>query len=202
MDFTPAGPQPAGLWQLTSGLMLVGRPDAPDGDRWHLAVPGDWLDLEERCGLEAPRQATALTSCDLRRAGPDATPAGEALLRQLLAQQHRWSRHLLGLRSGPVAGRVQHLLALTGSAAGPSADAGDTARLPTLRDLAALVDAAPETVCRALTRLRPGHAGRRGGRRPAAASAPRPTHRPAPEPTMNAGFRLGSRPDPHTGAIA
>lgn len=202
MDFNPAGPAPAGLWQLTHGLLLVGHHDAADGTTWHLALPGDWLDLEQRCGLQGPHEATALTRCHLRRAGPDAAPAGEALLRQLLAQQRRWSRLLLGLRSGPVTDRVQHLLDLAGSAAWPSADTDDTAQLPTLRDLAALVDAAPETVCRALTRLRPGHAGRRGGRRPAAASVPRAARHLAPEPAMNAGFSLGSRPAPHTGAMA
>ena len=60
---------------------------------------------------------------------------------------------MLALRTGPVEQRLGHWLALLSRAGAPGA--APSADGPTLREIATLVDAAPETVCRVLARLRP-----------------------------------------------
>jgi hypothetical protein len=140
----------APLWQVEQGMLLVKNPDGSAEAVWHLALPGDWLNLPQACGLEERAQATALLPSRLRAVPQADRLSRESLLGRLVAQQQRWSLHLMALRSGPVERRIHHLLALTRQAMGDA-----TAAMPILRDVATLVDAVPETACRVLARLRP-----------------------------------------------
>jgi hypothetical protein len=169
-----------GLWQVEQGMLLVQCGTTLDPGAWYLALPGDCLNLSAACGLgegglragdfagAAGVQVTALLPSRLRALPVPGRVNREHLLGQLVVQQQRWMSHLMALRTGPVECRVRHLLTLTRLAAG-GADAGREPRLPVLRDMAALVDAVPETVCRVLTRLQPRQARRR--RKTAAAMA-------------------------------
>lgn len=164
-----------GLWQVEQGMLLVQCATNLDPGAWHLALPGDCLNLPAACGLgegdfagPGAAQVTALLPSRLRALPVPGRVSREHLLGQLVVQQQRWMSHLMALRTGPVECRVRHLLTLTRLAAG-AAGAGREPRLPVLRDMAALVDAVPETVCRVLTRLQPRQARRR--RKTAAAMA-------------------------------
>jgi hypothetical protein len=169
-----------GLWQVEQGMLLVQCGTTLDPGAWYLALPGDCLNLSAACGLgegglragdfagAAGVQVTALLPSRLRALPVPGRVNREHLLGQLVVQQQRWMSHLMALRTGPVECRVRHLLTLTRLAAG-GAGAGREPRLPVLRDMAALVDAVPETVCRVLTRLQPRQARRR--RKTAAAMA-------------------------------
>jgi hypothetical protein len=54
--------------------------------------------------------------------------------------------------------RLGHLLALLARASGGTVDALDRKALPALKDMAQLIDATHETVCRELNRLLPARA--------------------------------------------
>lgn len=92
------------------------------------------------------------------------------LQRGLLLQQRRWTDDMLILRTGSVEQRLGHWLELLSRAGGAAASSDE---VPTLREIATLVDAAPETVCRVLARLRaPDPAPVRTKARPARWAAP------------------------------
>lgn len=160
-------------WRVAGGLLMVQSLSRPGGAVRHLALQGDWLNLESWCDLPVDTRITALMPSLLQPL--DAPPAdqGRALLQRLLLQQRRWADDMLALRTGSVEQRLGHWLALVdrsggGSTHGPSQDPS-----PSLRDIATLVDAAPETVCRVLARLRSARTVPR-------VSAPRPVRSAVP----------------------
>ena len=153
----------APMWQVEQGMLLVQGAGAAGDAPWRLALPGDWLNLPGACGIEEGAQVTALLPSRLRTVPQAGLMSRESLLSQLVAQQQRWTLHLIALRSGPVERRIRHVLALTRQAMG-GARKGASAALPILRDVATLVDAVPETVCRVLVRLQPRQNERRSAR--------------------------------------
>lgn len=168
--------QRAGLWRMERGVCLIERPTRDGRDVVALALPGDLIGVESLLGEAAAFGATALLDatvygCDL---------AGESDLARVLGhavrQQQRQSLEMAELRSGPVVERLQHLLRLLSRPYVRRETLLDRKELPTLRDIAQIVNSAPETVCRELNRLVPA--------RP---RAPRNAS-PAPWMTAPAGF--------------
>ena len=155
------------VWQLQRGLLMVQSLSRPGDAVRHLALPGDWLNLECLCDLPADTRITALMPSRLRPLAQPPLTDGHALIRHLVLQQRRWTDDLLALRSGSVEQRLGRWLELLGRAGG-GALAASSDEVPTLREIATLVDAAPETVCRVLARLRaPSTAPDRTKTRPA-----------------------------------
>ena len=157
-----AAPDAGEAWRVERGLLLVHSPGS-----WRLALPGDWLNIEALCGLPPDTRITALVPSRLQALPALPAPGGPELLALLVRQQRRWTDHLLALRSGSVEQRIRHLLDLVRQAVGGSRSGAAEPDLPALRDIAALVDAAPETACRVLARLRPA----RKSPRPASGTA-------------------------------
>jgi CRP-like cAMP-binding protein len=147
---------PAGHWQLRQGLLLLESGPSGGGAGLRLVLPGDWLCAEALPGLPPEAQATALVSSQVQALDAETLPLVERL-RQALRQQQRAADHLLALRTGPVERRLEHLGVLLHQGQRPDPGASAT-EWPALRQLARLIDAAPETVCRALARLRPPRA--------------------------------------------
>lgn len=138
------------VWRVERGLLLIRSPGA-----WRLALTGDWLNVEVLCGLPPDTQITALIPSRLQALPALPAPGGHELLIRVVRQQRQWAEHLLALRSGSVEQRIRHLLDLVRQAVGGPRSGAKGPDLPALRDIAALVDAAPETACRVLARLRP-----------------------------------------------
>lgn len=146
----------AGLaWRVERGMLLIRSPARSGGMSWCLALPGDWLNIEALCDLPQDTQTTALIPSRLQALPTLQPPASNALLHRLVHQQRRWADDMLALRSGSVEHRIRHLLDLARRATGGARGGALEPDLPVLRDIAALVDAAPETACRVLARLRP-----------------------------------------------
>lgn len=143
-----------GVWRVTSGMLLIGDPARPDQPPWRLALPGDWLNLESVCGLPTDFQVSTLMSGALQAVPAAQGEAASRLLHRMVRQQQQWARNLLALRTGPVERRIEHVLALAGQARGRLSWDASAQELPLLRDIAALVDAAPATACRALAKWR------------------------------------------------
>ena len=146
-----------GAWQVVHGMLLIGPARVDGGAPWQIALPGDWLHLEVLCGLPQDLGITALTPSLLRPVPTKQCFDPVALLQRMLRQYQRWAEQMLGLRTGPVEQRMGQLLRLARQANPQSTNPAGPPPLPTLRDIARLVDAAPETACRVLARLQPKH---------------------------------------------
>lgn len=152
-------------WRLVSGCLRLDRTVGSTQQLVQLALPGDWVGLEALCGEGYRLQAQALTPCIAEVLDPDSVHTW-TWAKAWLQQQHRHVQ-MTPLRTGKVASRLVHLLELLAlpHAVGNSHGATDPdtlrQQLPPLRVLAEVVDAQPETVCRALSKLLP-HSPRSG----------------------------------------
>lgn len=147
------------LWRLTEGALRLDRPEAADatgGSFTQLLLPGDLVGLEGLTGA-AGYQVRALVASHLQPLPLPTLPAGWPVLAEGLGQQQRRGEDLLRLRSGTAQARFKHLLLLLVPEA--SRREGDVSAwpLPTLKDMAAIIDTAPETVSRILGNLRRQH---------------------------------------------
>ncbi len=170
------------VWRVRQGVVRLNRPAGAGRLPVQLALPGDLIGIEALCDQPYQFCAEAFTDCELEPvplgSAGETNVLRQALLREVLLQQQSRSQDMATLRTGSVLQRLSHLLRLLGlpwqgaqAVAGGQADAIRQA-LPTLREVAELVDAKTETVCRALAQLLPPRS-RKGGpaRKPAAAQA-------------------------------
>lgn len=153
-----AGP----LWRVTAGVARLERQHGPQRQVVRLALPGDLIGTESLCGQPYQFDANALTPLRIEPVVCVAPEERDRLMQQALLQQLARYEDMTALRTGPVAQRLAHLLRLLGLAwqawvrpgAGARSQAGQGRKmLPSLRDMAQVVDAQHETVCRALARL-------------------------------------------------
>jgi hypothetical protein len=130
-------------WRVEEGLVLLDMSEPGGTGFTQLALPGDWLGAEfETEGTYAYR-AHALVACVLSL---DTQPDAATVWRQ----HHRRSREAMLLRTGSAPERLKQLLLSL-----PAVDAsGGHRELPTLKDMAEIIDSAPETVSRILSHLR------------------------------------------------
>ncbi len=173
------------VWRVRQGVVRLNRPAGAGRLPVQLALPGDLIGIEALCDQPYQFCAEAFTDCELEPvplgAAGETNALRQALLREVLLQQQSRSQDMATLRTGSVLERLVHLLRLLGlpwqgaqAVAGGQADAIRQA-LPTLREVAELVDAKTETVCRVLAQLLPPRS-RKGGpaRKPVAAVAVQP----------------------------
>lgn len=149
------------VWRVVEGVVRLDHDSGPIRQPVQLALPGDLIGAETLCGQPYQLSASAFTRCRLEPVCPDPDAASEPLLQQALLQQLGRSQDMAQLRTGSVLQRLIHLLGLMGldwrpDHRAPSGEA-DAIRdaLPTLREVAQVVDAKTETVCRALAQLLP-----------------------------------------------
>ena len=165
----------AKLWRVDSGVLRMFRRDAGEQLLVSLATAGDLVGIESLCGQAHQLSAQALTDVVLAPLQPHTDTERQQLMMLALLQHQQRSHDMALLRTGPVLPRMVQLLKLLGHASallGHTHDA-DTLRssLPVLRELASVVDAKPETVCRALAQLLPPRTRKTGPRTWAVAGA-------------------------------
>lgn len=147
-------------WQLLSGALRLDQGGFGRESLVQLALPGDLVGLEPLYGLPRRACATALVDCCLQKLhAPDArnTAAMSDMLAIALNQQWHRAADMAGLRTGSAPDRVKRLLLLLHGDARSADVPGNppaTHALPRIKDIAALVDSAHETVSRILTGLR------------------------------------------------
>lgn len=147
------------VWRVVEGLVRLDREDGFEFQTVQIAVPGDLIGTEASCNQPFRFSATALTACRLEVVKVTDGQGQAVLLQQALMQQQARSMDMATLRTGTVFQRVIHflrLLGFDGTKAGllPNAEA-IRAALPTLREVAQVVGAKTETVCRVLGQLMP-----------------------------------------------
>jgi CRP-like cAMP-binding protein len=122
-----------------------------------LVLPGGIARAVEGAPEPQAQVFRALTPCALRSLpAPRSAAACVALLARLQLQQARQALDMTELRTGPAPLRIKALLVLLAGRGGPHGHEARTAQrpeLPLLRDIAAIVGAAPETVSRVLSHL-------------------------------------------------
>lgn len=149
------------LWRVLEGTVRLDRESGPSRLPVLIALPGDLVGVESLCDQPYPFTALAFTDCRLVPVQVSSEAEREALLREALFQQQMRSHDMATLRTGNVLSRLACLLQLLGlpwqsahAVDGARADALRS-RLPALRELAQMVDAKAETVCRGLAQLLP-----------------------------------------------
>jgi CRP-like cAMP-binding protein len=145
----------APVWRVKSGVFFLQRPCLDGHLGAQLALPGDLIGLEAMA-----QQVHAFTAVALLDASVEAVPLNDsarlhAALLEALLQQQRQMLDVAQLRSGPIAQRLKHLLVLLARRPEGGLKALERGDLPTLRDMAQIVDSALETVCRELNVLLP-----------------------------------------------
>lgn len=149
------------LWCVVEGTARLDRETGSSRLPVQLALPGDLVGIEALCDQPYQFTASAFTDCRLEPVPVASEVERQALLRQALFQQQLRCHDMATLRTGSVLTRLASLLRLMGlpwqgaqAVDGACAD-GLRSALPALRELALMVDAKSETVCRALAQLLP-----------------------------------------------
>lgn len=179
------------VWRVVQGLVRLDREAGPERQPVQIAVPGDLIGTEALCNQPFRFSATALTACRLETVNVADPQAQAALLQQALMQQQVRSQDMAALRTGTVIQRIIHFLHLLGFDWGsatqvPNADA-IRAAMPTLREVAQVVDAKTETVCRVLGQLMPPRERKTG-------SARQKPHNPSVRPATPARALCATMP--------
>ena len=147
------------VWRLVEGLVRLDHQGGSGRQPVQIAVAGDLIGTEALCNQPFRFSATALTPCRLEAVMVVDDQAQAALLQQALMQQQARSQDLAALRTGTVFQRITHFLSLLGFEWASAAQWPNTeairAALPTLREVAQVVDAKTETVCRVLGQVMP-----------------------------------------------
>jgi CRP-like cAMP-binding protein len=156
------------LWRVVEGTARLDRENGSSRLPVQLALPGDLIGIEALCEQPYQFTASAFTDCRLEPVPVASEIERQALLRQALFQQQMRSHDMATLRTGSVLSRLACLLRLMGlpwqGAQGVDEARADALRaaLPALRELAQMVDAKSETVCRALAQLLPPRSRKSG----------------------------------------
>lgn len=160
------------VWRVQRGVVRLDRQGGEHPLPVWLALPGDLIGIEALCDLPYQFAATALTECALQPVDLGTPAQRAALLQEALLQQQRRGQDMATLRTGQVGERVARLLSLM-DLPWLGLDRSETQRadavraaLPALRDMALVVDAKTETVCRALGQLLPRRSPRSAAPQP------------------------------------
>ncbi|MDY0105421.1 Crp/Fnr family transcriptional regulator [Achromobacter sp.] len=142
-----AGP----VWQVSRGVLRL-EVDQPSGTGLvHLALPGDLVGAEAVLTQPYAFCATAVVPCQLRTVDLDTEVHRVLVLAAAFTQGQQRAAGVMRLREGSVAQRLDHLLMLLQEATGEDIAAVRHQQLPQLREIAGIINAAPESVCRNLT---------------------------------------------------
>lgn len=141
------------VWRVTQGVFSLERP-GPDGPLLvQLARAGDLIGVEALCAEPYAFSVVALTPAKARPMDMTQAQDGNTLVVQGFLQQQRQTCDMQRLRTGPMAQRLASLITLLGLQ--PDGRILNVARkdLPTLKEMARVVDSTFETVCRELSEL-------------------------------------------------
>lgn len=167
------GNEPHALWRVVSGVLRLDQTYRGSTVLVTLALAGDLVGFEALYGGSCPGHVSALTDVQLVPLHPADEKQHPQWLVEALLQQTQRSHDMARLRTGPMTSRLSELLCLLGHVPTPDVahhldklNADELRQsLPPLRDLAEVVDAKHETVCRALAQLLPPRSRKSGPRR-------------------------------------
>jgi CRP-like cAMP-binding protein len=143
------------LWRLESGTLRIDSLESGESsDFVRLALPGDLLGVESLAGVPERLLVRAITPVRLVSVAFRDKEQLTQLLMNAILKGHQRCREVVSLRTGSATVRIKRLLQLLSRGDDCRLGEHKACALPTLNDMAAIVNAAPETVCRVLTSLR------------------------------------------------
>ena len=143
------------LWRVESGALRVDSAQLDESCSFvHLALPGDVLGMEHLLGGVESFMVRAITPVALVPVDATEEDRVKQLLLDAVGKGYLRCRALVMLRAGSPQERVKRLLLMLANTDDSSIGEAVACPLPSLSDMAAIVNVAPETVCRALANLR------------------------------------------------
>ena len=139
------------VWQVAKGLIRFEMEDLSGTGLVHLAQSGDLIGAESVLSQPYTFGATAVVASQLKKVNLDTEVHRVLVLATAFQQGQQRAADVMRLREGSVAQRLDHLLDLLQRATGEDIVDVRQRQLPMLRDIATLLNAAPESVCRNLT---------------------------------------------------
>ncbi|MDO8772824.1 MAG: Crp/Fnr family transcriptional regulator [Burkholderiaceae bacterium] len=143
------------LWRLESGVLRIDSAGSHAGsDFVRLALPGDVLGVESLVGVKDRLVVRAITPARLVLVVLLEEGERMQLLMNAVMQGHQRCREVVSLRTDSAPVRLKRLLHMLAN--GDPVDTGEpiACTLPSLHDMATVINATPETVCRVLRSLR------------------------------------------------
>lgn len=146
------------VWRVLRGALRLDL-CTREGTRFvQIARPGDSIGLEQLAGVPMAFAARALVPAEVQACLFTTDEARRAALLDGMLQQQARIGDLVALRTGPARHRLQQLLLmLAEDAAGRSSAEVADRDLPTIKDVAAIIDTSPETVSRVFGEFRRQH---------------------------------------------
>lgn len=145
---------PRQMWRVLSGALRIDSAATDETSRFvRLALPGDVIGVEQWVGtpdILGYRALTPVVLCPVQASGPEVMD----ILMETVVVAHQRCREVVTLRTGPVSQRVKALLLMFADAVSPDAQNSAECALPSLADMAEVLDAAPETVSRVFGSMR------------------------------------------------
>lgn len=143
------------VWRVLRGVLRLERPGQDGQMLVQLALPGDLVGVEALCAQPHAYSATALVDAEVEPVVISGELGHYATMAKGFLQQQRQTLDMMRLRSGPIQQRVAYLLTVLGKDSEGCLRPVLRNELPTLREMAQIVDSALETVCRELNVLLP-----------------------------------------------
>ena len=145
------------IWRIQSGALRIDHIDDTDDDKVsfvRLALPGDLLGVEYFSGVRETLRVQAITAVSLVLVSSDINKCNKQLLMTAVAKNHVRCRQVVSLKTGPVDERVKRLLHMLMHDEDNTVEDGIVCRLPSLGNIADIVNSTRETVSRILTCFR------------------------------------------------
>jgi CRP-like cAMP-binding protein len=143
------------VWRISEGMFRLERLGMDGLSLVQLGLPGDLLGVEALCAEPYAYTITAITTGQAELVTADHELSRFGVVAKAYLQQQRRTHDMMKLRGGPVTDRLAHFLALLARNADGSERELDRRELPVLKEIAAILDTATETVCRELNAFLP-----------------------------------------------
>lgn len=143
------------VWRVTKGVFKLERQGQDGQILVQLARPGDLIGVESLCAEPYAFTAVALVAAQVRPHAVNHELDRYSTMAQGFLQQQRQTCDMHRLRTGHIAQRLAYLLTVLGKQADGRVLAVARKDMPTLKDMARVVDSTFETVCRELNQLMP-----------------------------------------------
>ena len=155
------------VWRVTEGMFRLERLGTDGLSLVQLALPGDLLGVESLCAEPYAYTVTAITESKAVLQATKGELSRFGVVAKAYLQQQRRTHDMMKLRGGPVNERLAHFLKLLARNEDGSERELDRRDLPILKEVAAIVDIATETVCRELNAFLPARVYQRPSKREA-----------------------------------
>jgi CRP-like cAMP-binding protein len=154
----------ATLWRVKEGVLRLDQVTHDATILVLLVFPGDLVGVEALCAEPYAYTITALTTCTLAAESVEYDFNRFAAVAQGFMQQQDRTRDMMRMRTGPVRERLAYFLKLLSQNADGSSRQLERCDLPTLKQIACILDVASETICRELNAFMPAKVYKRAPR--------------------------------------